>query len=291
MLRVGFTALAAAVLLVSNVSFADGARPTQGWWGDNPNVDIPPSPEEQAVIDWKLSRAAAHEVDAADDPVPGDVTPLCVIEGDDPGFTQDCYVPSGTLATEPRDQDKNIYCGPAVVQVASNWSWMKASGANKHTQQVISNNWTKTDANGGTDAYKLRDGMNGATASSPRRPPAPFAYVVQPLVDTDGDGTAGDQMHNYIETDINTDHMPVAIPLKPHQPGAQVWLSSWPNAHASVGHWILIYGWRRHWDNSRTPLLRYDDSSKDEGGSTGAFSDPSKDIYDLVRVHTNRIVW
>lgn len=264
-------------------------------------VDRPPTRAEQKAADAKLRAAARYlatqpdgsglaatavcpdplsvgEPVVADEAAPaGDVTALA------------CGVPSGALAVEARDQIFGHYCGPAVGQVISNYAWAMSSGWNKYTQQQIAA-WMNTDNNGGTSSWWMANGLTVATNWSPRRP-AGFVYVAQGLVDSNGSGTAGDEWHGFVRYDISHDRMPLAVSLKPHQPYANVWLTSWPVEVWSVGHWIGVYGWYGLWNGGDFPRVYYTDSSRDEGGSTGKFSDPSRHVYLLISWHTNIIVW
>jgi hypothetical protein len=200
-----------------------------------------------------------------------------------------CYVPARFLAMEARDQSKSIYCGPAVGQVIANYSWAMASGKNKYSQARIAG-WMWTDINGGTSAPWLATGLNSATANSPRRPNI-WTWVVLNVRDRNGNGTAGDELHGYVRSNIDGSGMPLAIPVKPHDPNSRYYLSSWPNAVRSSGHWIAAYGWYGYWTGTRFARIYYTDSSRDEGGSTGKYWDPTWDIAALIMEHTQRIVW
>ena len=85
--------------------------------------------------------------------------------------------------------------------------------------------------------------------------------------------------------------MPLAFAVKPHDRNSRYHLSSWPKVVDSVGHWITGYGWYAFWTNSDTPRIYYTDSSKDEGGSTGKYWDPTRHIAALIMEHTQRFVW
>jgi hypothetical protein len=203
--------------------------------------------------------------------------------------TADCEPPSGTLSVEARDQIKNIYCGPATGQVIANYTWAMGPGANKYTQDQIAA-WMKTNIHGGTDAPNLEIGLERATIGAPRRP-ANWDWVVIGLSDRNGNGLVGDELHGYARSNVSGSRMPLAVPVKPHEPGAGTFLSSWPREVRSVGHWIPIYGWIGIYDGTDSAKLRYTDSSRDEGGSTGKFIDPTRHIAILMMQHTRRLVW
>lgn len=202
---------------------------------------------------------------------------------------QACGVPQGFLGVEARDQVFGHYCGPAVGQVIANYSWAMASGVNKYTQGKIAG-WMGTDTTGQTDAFGLEDGLEAATASSPRRPGG-WDWVVADLRDRDGDRSTGDELHTYVRSNISASRMPMAIPVKPHDVGSQFNLSSWPRPVASVGHWIGIYGWYNTWDGTDRARIYFTDSSRDEGGATGKFWNPTRHIASLINEHTRRFVW
>lgn len=203
--------------------------------------------------------------------------------------TQACYTPQGFLAVYARDQIRGHYCGPAVGQVIANYSWAVSSTANKYSQTTLAG-WMGTDVNGGISAYSLEYGLERATAGSPRRP-ANWDWVVAQLGDWDRDGAVGDQLHDYLRSNVSGSKMPLAISVKPHQWDAQFHLSSWPKPVNSVGHWITAYGWVGYWNGTDYARLYYTDSSRDEGGSTGKFWDPTRHIATMIMVHTARFVW
>lgn len=200
-----------------------------------------------------------------------------------------CYVPQGYLPVEARDQVFGHYCGPAVGQVIANYSWAVRSGTNKYTQGRIAG-WMKTDTYGYTNAPELEDGLEAATAGSPRRP-AGWDWVVAGFGDFDNDGATGDELQNYVRANVSGSKMPLAIPVKPHDPRSNYHLSSWPRAVSSPGHWIAAYGWYGYWTGSTFSRVYFTDSSRDEGGSTGKYWNPTRDIAALMMEHTRRFVW
>jgi hypothetical protein len=200
-----------------------------------------------------------------------------------------CAPPSGFLSVEARQQIQDHYCGPAVGQVVANYAWAMKAGANKFTQGVIAG-WMKTDLNGYTNAPELAAGLQRATIGSPRHA-ANFSWGVTDLRDTDGDGTTADQLHGYLMSAISGARMPVGIPVKPHEPGSSDYLTSWPDPVRSPGHWIAAYGWRGLWDGTASARTYYTDSSGQQGGGTGKYSDPTSEIARMIGAHTRRFVW
>lgn len=206
-------------------------------------------------------------------------------------MTQKCAEPQGFIAVEARDQIFGHYCGPAVGQVIANYSWAMAAGANKYTQRQIAG-WMSTDINGGTHAFAMEAGLEKGTAGSPRRP-ANWDWIVTVLWDTDGDGWVGDQLDAYVRSNISHSKMPLAIPVKPHDPNSPsgAHLLSWPNPVWSIGHWVAIYGWVGIHDGTDRARMYYTDSSKDEGGATGKFWTPTRWFALMILEHTKRLVW
>jgi hypothetical protein len=293
--RTAVALIVAAALSALAAGPAAAAKPVK----PTPPADVttderPLTSEELHAAERKIAAAEAFVASSAarsDGTVSlGCVTPTSTTERDGPGVTANaCYVPQSYLAVEARDQIRWYYCGPAVGQVIANYSWGVGSGANRYAQETIAG-WMRTDINGSTNAYDLASGLNTATSSSPRRP-AGFAYLVTALADTDRDGTVGDQFHDYVRTAVSSWKMPLAVSVKPHSPTSAYNLSSWPNAVASGGHWIAAYGWYGYWTGSTFARTYYTDSSRDEGGSTGKFWNPTLHIAQMIMEHTGRFVW
>ncbi|PZR64657.1 MAG: hypothetical protein DLM71_02135 [Chloroflexi bacterium] len=76
------------------------------------------------------------------------------------------------LNTSPRQQLKSYYCGPATVQVVSNFSWGLSGAANRWSQGGISDSYTHTDAHGQTWLQDMVNGMNGTS-----RLPSGFVFA------------------------------------------------------------------------------------------------------------------
>ena len=295
------TASTAVLLLTSIAGPAAAAKPDRP-----PSGERPLTSEEEAASERRIAAALAYlGSSAARESELGSlacVTPTSAgestsdtsaaeIDGN-PAATAaptGCYTPQGFLAVEARDQIAAHYCGPAVGQVIANYTWAMGSGANKYTQGVIAG-WMSTDVYGRTDAPYLEVGLEKATVGAPRRPSG-WDWVITNLRDTDGDGTVGDQLHDYLRSNVSGSKMPLAIPVKPHDKNATYHLSSWARPVASVGHWIAAYGWVGLWNGTDSARLYYADSSRDEGGSTGKFWDPTRHIAVMISAHTGRFVW
>jgi hypothetical protein len=280
-------ALTTSALTIGSVAAAKPVSPTPQ---HPPAGERPLTGEEEAASARRVADALAYlagvEASGANLVSLSCVTPQPSTSSVTPDA---CYVPAGYLGVEARDQVAGHYCGPAVGQVIANYSWAMASGANKYTQVKIAG-WMKTDLNGLTNAPELEDGLEAATAGSPRRP-AGWDWVVTRLEDSDADGALGDQLQGFVRSNISGSKMPLAIPVKPYDKNAQYHLSSWAKPVSSPGHWIAAYGWYSYWTGTDFARIYYTDSSKDEGGSTGKFWDPTRHIAEMIRVHTGRFVW
>ncbi len=273
------------VALAGPVSAAKPAKPSAP-----PPSERPLTPEE--VIEAERKIAASDAYLASIERSGTDLAPLSCptpTAASTASTTTACSVPQGYLSVEARDQIAGHYCGPAIGQVIANYSWAMGAGANKYTQTKIAG-WMQTDAKGLTNAPELEDGLELATQGSPRRP-AGWNWVVMDVRDTDGDGTTGDELQGFVRSNISSSKMPLAIPVKPHDPASGYALASWPKPVKSPGHWIAAYGWYGNYTGTTFARIYYTDSSKDEGGSTGKFWDPTRDIAALIDEHTRRIVW
>jgi hypothetical protein len=256
-----------------------------------PTLAVAADPERpltsaELAVGERRIRAAVQYVAAADAELRTASCPIPTGSGPTP---QSCPPPSGFLGVEARDQIKAIYCGPAVGQVVSNYTWAMGAARNKYTQGQIAA-WMRTDINGGTAAPELEDGLEQSTIRSPRRPQN-WDWVVINLLDRNHDGQEGDELHGYVRSNVSGSRMPLALPVKPHEPGAQFWLVSWPLPKPSVGHWIAVYGWKHLWQGGDLARTYYTDSSKDEGGGTGKYSDPTRHLAEMIMLHTRRLVW
>jgi hypothetical protein len=289
--RIGLALLFAALALMTAAPVAGASRPpTPSPAPGSTSGERPLTRDELAAAAAKFEAARAYVASRARlgrDLLPlGCVTPTGILAG---ASIEGCSTPQGFVAVEARDQALSHYCGPAVGQVISNYSWAMPAGLNKYTQARIAG-WMLTDATGATAAPELRTGLEKATVGSPRRPGA-FAWVVGGVFDADGDGQVGDELHAMIRFDISEAKMPLAIPVKPFDRTDLYHLSSWARPVESNGHWIAAYGWVGLWTGTDYALVYYTDSSRDEGGSTGKFSDPVRHIAQMILDHTRRIVW
>lgn len=288
--------LTALVLSSQPIGPAHAARPVKPQPAPPSGAaERPLTPEEQAASDRKVAAAEAYiaSIDAAGGNLlslscvaPTTTTPDATTGG---MTTQSCTVPQAYLAVAARDQIRGHYCGPAVGQVIANYTWAVGATANKYSQTTIAG-WMKTDVYGYTNAPELEDGLEVATASAPRRP-AGWDWIVTNLRDTDADGVLGDQLQDYVRSNVSGSKMPLALAVKPYDPNGRFHLSSWARPVNSPGHWIAAYGWYSYWAGNDFSRIYYTDSSRDEGGSTGKYWDPTRHLAEMIRDHTGRFVW
>lgn len=98
------------------------------------------------------------------------------------------------------------------------------------------------------------------------------------------------ELQDKVITDTAAWGLGAALPVKPHDPGATYWLTSWPNA-VTAWHWLALRGYNGRYDGTRSALLYYSDSSGGYSGSTGNFSDPTYDMHYVNARNSANIVW
>jgi len=287
--RIALAIIGAVLILGAGATPVAAAKPTRA----APTVERPLTAEEKAASDRKIAAARAYlaspSARAAERATLDCVTPNGIIKSTDAAPAGGCEIPQGFLTVSARDQIRGHYCGPAVGQVIANYTWAMPADKNKYTQNQIAA-WMQTDANGGTSAHTMEDGLEIATARAPRRP-ANWDWVVTNLRDTNGNGGVGDEFFDFVRANVSGSKMPLAVPVKPHEPGGRFHLESWPQPVESPGHWITAYGWMGLYDGTNSSQFFYTDSSEDEGGSTGKFADPMRHVAGMIRDHTQRFVW
>lgn len=287
--RIVLAIIGGLVLTATLAAPASAAKPTVP--PTSPPIERQLTAEERAAANRKVADSDAYLASVAEQG--GDLASLSCVSPTGTSTQAEippgCYAPQAYLSVAARDQTKSYYCGPATGQVISNYSWAVAASADKYTQAMIAG-WMKTELNRGTSAPELEAGLELGTQGSPRRA-AGWNWVVLDVFDRDRDGHTGDELHGYVRSNVSNAKMPLAIPVKPHDPKSHYYLVSWPRAVVSVGHWIAAYGWYGHFTGTTFARIYYTDSSRDEGGSTGKFWDPTRDIAALIQEHTKRLVW
>lgn len=283
MVRTPLIGVALGVLLALALATPALAQRPPGQTGERPLT-----PAERAVGERKI-RQAERYLASVDDSVSAAWCPTPAAAGTAAVEPMCAPVPSGFLAVEARDQIFGHYCGPAVGQVIANYAWAVGAGGNKYTQGRIAG-WMRTDATGQTSFADMANGLDVATAGAPRTP-ARWDWVVIELRDRNGNRSTGDELHGYVRSNVSNSRMPLTFAVKPHDRNGQFHLTSWPRPVNSVGHWIAAYGWQAAYDGTDRARIYYTDSSRDEGGSTGKFWDPTRHLAGMIDAHTRLLVW
>ena len=291
--RILAATMTAALLAASGVATATAAPPIRPAPSSPPAAERPLTADEERASAAKLLAALAY-VDrlktGGDDRVSlACVTPTAIGPRVGAPTANACAIPAGYLPVAARDQVKWFYCGPATGQVIANYAWAVAGDGNKYTQAKLAE-WMLTDVNGATNAPELRTGLERGTAGSPRRPVG-WSWVVTDLRDMNGNRTSADELQAMVQANVSDAKMPLAIPVKPHDPDSNYHLASWPDPVESTGHWIAAYGWYSYWTGTDFARIYYTDSSEDEGGSTGKYWNSTRSMNALIAEHTKRVVW
>lgn len=279
-------------ILLAGVPPVAASGPVANGYAPDAKPDVL-TPAEQRIVAVKTAKAEAILSDMRGLATIGAsdaLTPDVFCEGDPP------CLPGGApssrvLLAYARQQDNCAYCGPASGQVAINFSrgifYSDTNGDstahNYKTQPVIASAMG-TSLNGGTTGSGVKNGLNAYAQL-----PAGFIYAWQ---------SAGDAEYLYslLIADVYEYSMVMVLPVRPHQPGATYWLSSWPLAASSSGHYIALHGYRNFWSDAspRQAIAYYADSASGCAGSnvgvTGKWTDP---IYDLkyTNNYSGYVVW
>lgn len=290
--------LIAAALLAVIVSSALGAAPALAASPQQePNPYEPTAlangpdvltPQEQQIVAAKLASAKADQKAVEAAVKQGKLAPASCpfVVGRSPGSVSPdtgCGSYWGYVSTYARQQQYSYWCGPAAVQVVSNYTWGYGSSGNKYDQGTIA-------TYAGTTTSGTLVGNEAAAARHFSILPPGFTYTAQQASD-------GSQWHSWLRQDVNAYAMPQIAGVAPHDPTAAYWLFSWPNpSNGPAGHYIVINGWTSAWDGTRNPTVNYNDGSAGFGGSTGAFIDPAYDMwYVIARANPNHaprwVVW
>lgn len=182
------------------------------------------------------------------------------------------------LNISPRQQTKSYYCGPAVVQLVSNYSHQMAPSANWYTQQRISDLWTKTDANGQTYLGDLINGMNGASVL-----PSGFAYIQK-------HNPTFTDWHNTIISGVYDWRMPLAAGVIPRKSGATYRLVSW-NIVSNAGHYIEIHGYVGFVQNPQKWVFFSDTAGMYASSTAGNYKQSSFAVYKTMMYNNGNMVY
>lgn len=273
-------------MLVPSMAYAGDPKAGGGEPPSDKDLVLPITPAMQVALDKKMLSFQAVAASVASAQANG-AMPASI-------------PPSYTLSTYARHQHRWFYCGPATVQVVSNYTWhyyssstsAESSTTNKYKESYISSQWTKTDVDKNppnhiyyTSLGDLITGMNAASV-------LPFGgFYMQ------WHNPIWSDFQNAIATDTSTWYMPPAAAVSPRTPGSNYYLFSWRNAPTgNYGHYIPLRGYSGF--TQATALAYYDDSSggiDDFGvgmlGSTGAFQDLSYTVHQTMMLNAGNLVW
>lgn len=300
--------LAALVLLLATATPAVAGDPViNGVAPDDPpraltaaERDILASKQSLALTALRMLAVSGEDAvrPAPESGAPSEATPMVFCEG-----TGTCP-PSGIpttyiLSVYARQQQNCWYCGPAAGQVADNRSWGiynastggTTTANNKHIQtELAAAMGTTTD---GTSGGGVRNGLNAKA-----KLPADFAYFYTSSDQNTGNNyTDTASLYGKLITDVYDFKMVMVLPVRPHLPGASVWLSSWPIAVSSGGHYIAVHGYKNAWSSSHpSQAIAYyaDSASGCAGGNqgvTGKWTDPIYDLWRINNTSQQNVIW
>jgi hypothetical protein len=224
----------------------------------------PTTPAQKAALDRKLAHVA--------------VLAQSKKNGTNGGATA-ALTAYGEVSTIPRNADTNYYCGPAAIQVVSDYSW----GVYKKYPQSTLASMAGTTPSNGTGITAERNVLQWAISGSPKNW---FYYVVaQP--------TDGSYFSILLQSDVIYDAMPIVMNLTPWawdpSIGQYRYLVNWRNYESVDGHYVVGSGVYGGWDGTAGPELRFDDSAG--GALTGSFWDSQYNTYYLISHWYNYIIW
>jgi hypothetical protein len=250
-----------------------GTRPTTTAPGGEPPGDdsvLSLTPEQEASrleMEALIQQVIANGAGGGDEIGPDYV---CQFEPCEPSVK--------VLTVYPRQQKKSYYCGPAVVQVVSNFSWGKTGSNNKYSQQTISDNWTHTDQNGQTYLVDEIRGMNQASV----RPPN-FEYMQK-------HNPTYDNWHGTIIAGGYFWDLPLAAGVIPWKQGGTYHLKSW-NIVSNGGHYLELHGYEGR-VGSATRSVHFSDTAGTYADSVAAnWEQDSYAVYQTMMYNNGNMIY
>lgn len=266
-LAFGVTIVLVLTLVLTATAAAAGPSGTGGE-APGDNTILPLTPEQKASLDYRQSLFGSSTFMAPD----ASVSPQYACNFDP------CEPASRSLTVYARQQTKSYFCGPAVVQVVSNYSWGKTGSNDKYTQQHISDSWTHTDANGQT---YLGDEVSGMNAASAR--PANFAYMQLHAPSYDG-------WHGTIIQDVYWWQMPLAAGVIPWKSDGAYHLVSWKKV-SNGGHDIELHGYVGRVGDA-TRYVWFSDVAGTYADSIAAnYEQSSYAVYQTMMYNNKNMIW
>lgn len=197
--------------------------------------------------------------------------------------TSSCYIPFKFVLgnVNPRQQEKWYWCGPAVGQVMSNYSWGMGAAQNKYTQAQIAS-WMRTEINRQTFLGDFIAGVNRAT-----RRPSNFVYLQK-------HAPSFTNWHNTIISGVYNWRLPLAAGVNPHPTWADYYIISWPEPK-NAAHYIELHGYEGYATTANgSRWVFYSDTAGPyaaAGMRAGNFRDISWDVYRTMMANTGDMVY
>lgn len=286
------SALPVIVLLLGvNIPTVTAADPPPTGGGNPPsnNKVLPLTKEQKAsksVKDELIARVASGSPPsgAATDACP---TPTSTSDASsasqEASTTSTCYTPFRWVLgnVNPRQQEKWYWCGPAVGQVMSNYTWGMGAAQNKYSQAQIAS-WMRTEINRQTFLGDFIAGVNRAT-----RRPSNFVYMQK-------HAPSFSNWHNTIISGVYNWRLPLAAGVNPHPFGSNVWIVSWPQER-NAAHYIELHGYEGYATTANgSRWVFYSDTAGPfaaPGMRANNFKDISFDVYRTMMMNTGDMVY
>ena len=281
--------LVVVLLLGVSVPTVTAADPPAG--GGNPpsnNKVLPLTREQKAsrsvkeeLIARVPSRSSSNGAATTSCPTPTSTGDAASASGH--STTSSCYTPFKFVLgnVNPRQQEKWYWCGPAVGQVMSNYSWAMGAAQNKYTQAQIAS-WMRTEINRQTFLGDFIAGVNRAT-----RRPSNFVYIQK-------HAPSFTNWHNTIISGVYNWRLPLAAGVNPHPFGSSVWIVSWPQER-NAAHYIELHGYEGYATTANgSRWVFYSDTAGPfaaPGMKANNFKDISFDVYRTMMMNTGDMVY
>lgn len=258
-MRTAHAALLSIFLMLVSAPGVLAADPAEGTGGPPAGDVRPPLSPEQAASQRLKEAAIANTTAAAGK---GSGTQYCPTMTGTQGYCGPSTPWRVVLAVQPRQQERCDWCGPAVAQIMSNYTY-RTTGNVYHQGDIAY--WMGTSrmdctgdgwADGGTCLGYFIDTLNAITVR-----PANWAYIwkFQPSYN---------DWHNTIISGVHTWRMPLAATVRPWTLDNQFRLASWPNK-SHGGHYIELHGYEGYASTSGARVY-YSDPAGVCGSGTAA---------------------
>jgi hypothetical protein len=284
-------------ILSSSAALAKKPIPGAGTGGEPAGSEaiLPLSAEQQASRDQKEQliantalRGDGSQLAASSCPTPTGSTDGASSSEQVSAQTAGCYQPYRfVLAVYPRQQQRGDYCGPAVAQIVSNFSWGLTGSANKYSQATIAS-WAGTSAvdctgDGIADAGSCLGNLIWAMNQATRRPSG-FAYMQKHR-------PTFTAWHNTIISGVFDWRLPLAAGVRPWTLNNQYRLISWTK-QSHGGHYIELHGYEGY-ATSASRYVFYSDTAgaAASGTAAGNWQQSSNVVYITMMDHHGNMIY